>query len=430
MSDPLLASALWSIGLLLAWLWLQRRRPSPNVSTAQGAGLLVAAALLARLVQAAILSQTSNFDLDSYHVVAGLVLSGQDVYMAPAATDRYPYLPLQMYWMAGAARVSQASGLPFGLVVKLAPIAADVGLVFLIQGLVRARGGTAAGAFQDGLSYALHPVAVFVSAYHGQFDALPLALTLAAIWRMPGAPGWTGAWLGLAILDKSWPVLFVPNFIVALRDLRHRLLLIVMLAAVPTIGVAAYVLLHGTPALALLGRALGYNHGVGVWGYTYILRVLALLAPSLTSLFSQVIANSRLITLLCLALVWLRLGRRQDLVAGGLTMMVAFLALTHAFAIQYLVWVVPFAVLEASGPWLTRFTLAAFAYMFLAYTTLILGMHIDRLVPWPLADLVLIIPAGLPAWLVCCGWLAARLRLPAGAALPDHTQAAWASALD
>ncbi len=47
--------------------------------------------------------------------------------------------------------------------------------------------------------------------------------------------------------------------------------------------------------------------------------------------------------------------------------------------------------------------LAAFAYMFLAYNTLILEVHITNLLPLPEADWI-IIASGLPAWLVCIAW--------------------------
>jgi hypothetical protein len=184
LSYPVLVGAFWSVGLLLAWPWLQPRRLNLNLPAAGAAGLLVSAAFVARVVPAVILSQTSDFDVESYHVVADLVLSGQDVYAAPAAAYRYPYLPLRMYWMAWAVRVSQATGLSFGLLVKLAPIAADGGLALLLRAVVLARGDTAASALQAGLSYALHPVAVFVSTYHGQLNAIPL-------WPPP--PGRAGA---------------------------------------------------------------------------------------------------------------------------------------------------------------------------------------------------------------------------------------------
>jgi hypothetical protein len=416
--DPVLLGAVWSGGLLLAWLLLPRWAPRLTLSGRNAALLIAGVALVARLVPALILGQGGGFDIDSFRVVSGLVLRGEDVYLAPAALDRYPYLPLQMYWMAGAAWLASVVPLPFGFLVKLAPISADVGIALAISRLLSAGPDSAGRGLKGGLSYALHPVAVFVSAYHGQFDAIPLFLTLLAVLAAAGSAGWAGGWLGLAILDKSWPVLFVPSFLSQLRGSRRRWQFLAALALVPAIGVAVYLAMHGTPIVTLIGRAVSYNHGVGVWGYAYLPRQLWLLVPSLFAPYGWLIAYGRYLTLAALAAVWLGWARRQSLPAGMLTLMVAFLALTHAFSIQYLVWVVPFAVLDDEPrPWLLRYTLAAFAYMLLVYSTLILAPHIQDVFPSPLADAV-IIWSGLPAWLVCLGWLIARLRLASPAAPP------------
>ncbi len=412
----MLLGAVWSGGVLMAWLLLARWRPTSALSGRRAALLIASVALAARLAPALILGQGSGYDIDSYRVVSDLVLRGEDVYLAPAALQRYPYLPLQMYWMAGAAWLATAAGLPFGFLVKLAPIGAEAGTALVIYGLLRAQLNDAGRALKGGLSYALNPVAVFVSAYHGQFDAIPLFLTLLAAQALPGQAGWAGGWLGLAILDKSWPVLFVPSFLNQLRGARRRWQFLAALALAPASGVAAYMLLHGTPVVTLIGRAISYNHGIGIWGYGYLPRILSQQAPGLSAPLDWLVANGRYLTLALLAAVWLGWARRQTLLAGMLTVMVAFLALTHAFSIQYLVWVVPLAILDSQDDrWLLRFSLAAYAYMLLVYTTLILAFHIQAVFPAPLADAV-IIWAGLPAWLVCVGWLIARLRQASPAA--------------
>ena len=159
----------------------------------------------------------------------------------------------------------------------------------------------------------------------------------------------------------------------------------------------------------MLERALGYNWGLGVWGYTYFFRLISVLQPAATALFEWFIRNGRYVTLLALGLVWLIRARKQLPADGILTTLVAFLAVTHAFSIQYLMWVVPFAILVQDHRWLRRYTLAAFAYMFLVYMTLILTANVTRILPWPQADWYIIIPASIPAWLVTVGWLGSRL---------------------
>jgi hypothetical protein len=103
-----------------------------------------------------------------------------------------------------------------------------------------------------------------------------------------------------------------------------------------------------------------------------------------------------------------------------LTILLVLFAVTHAFSIQYLVWPVPFAVLAGNRRWLSRYTLAAFGYMFLVYATLIFTNSITRLLPMPRADWFIIMPAALPVWLVVVGWAWGRLRkAPGSLALPQ-----------
>jgi hypothetical protein len=125
-------------------------------------------------------------------------------------------------------------------------------------------------------------------------------------------------------------------------------------------------------------------------------------------LYQWWIGNGRYVTLLALGAIYLWSARKQSPASSLLTVFVGFLACTHAFSIQYLMWIVPLAILSAEHKWLVRYTLAALSYMILAYMTLILDLRITQLLPWPQADLYLIIPAGLPAWLVTVGWLRAR----------------------
>jgi hypothetical protein len=115
------------------------------------------------------------------------------------------------------------------------------------------------------------------------------------------------------------------------------------------------------------------------------------------------------ITLGILGLAWWYKARKESAHAGLLTILVTFFAGTHAFSIQYLIWLIPFAILDQEYKWLRYYTLAAFAYMFLVYNTLILEMHITDLLPLPQADWFIIMPAGLPAWIVCMGWAYKRL---------------------
>jgi hypothetical protein len=415
MSLPLLVSSTWALLLLFLSLGLPRLirgwEPQGQARPARRAWVSLAAlALIARLVPNFLLPVGAGYDIDSYQIVAGLVLEGRDVYASPEAENRHPYLPFQMYWSAAAQRFSQAVGLSFVKVFRLGPIFADV-LIALLLYAVLLRSSTPRRAFYGGLSYALNPIPILVSAYHGQFDALPALFILLALYCQAKTAVGAGASLGLGILSKSWPVLAVPALLAGVRRWPRRLLLVGMAVIVPLIGLLVYLWVFHADLAGVLSQALGYNRGVGAWGYTYLLRLLAIVWPGTGWLFQGAMLHwGRFLTLACLGLFWWVRVRKETPQAGVLTTLVAFLAVTHAFSIQYLMWVIPFAILEQDDRWLARYTLSAFAYMFLVYNTLILESSITRLLPLPQADWFIIMPSGLPAWLVTVAWAWDRWR--------------------
>ncbi|GAB4521296.1 MAG: hypothetical protein Fur0018_01630 [Anaerolineales bacterium] len=393
-------SAVWMLGLLAAFLALLWRKPDLRVPR-HAVLLLFLLALTVRLTPSALLARQGNFDIQSFRLVGETLGHRTDVYTHPDTFKRYPYLPLQMLWMLAAARLSVAAGMPFPFTVRLLPILVDALIPLAILSLLRRKGDPR--AWRAGLLYALNPVSVFVSACHGQFDALPAALALLALTD-PSAP--RGAlWLGLGILDKSWPVLAWPLWVARLRAWRKRALYTLLMGSIPLLAVAFYALFLHAPATMALKRALSYNHGIGIWGYTYLLRLL-LPQPA----FWRFTSLARWVTLGALALIWWQRARHRAPAAGFLDILLGFLALGHAFSIQYLLWPLPFAALAGEEHYLGRYVLAAFAYMFLAYYTLIFHNTITNLLPWPQADLYLIILAGLPAWLVTVAWLRVRWR--------------------
>ncbi len=408
MSLALQLSLLWILVVLGAWLGLPGTL-SKRISSARRATFLVGGfALAVRLVPNFLLSGGAAYDIESYGIVGDLLLRGEDVYAASTTLGRHPYLPLQLYWIALARWSTHALGLPFVQIVRLAPIAADVGLALSLFTALRWRGLETAS--RGGLSYALNPIPVFVSAYHGQFDAIPALLTVLAILTVARSATISGGWLGLGILNKSWPVLALPSLLWGAEGMRRKLLFLTTAVLVPLAGLLLYTGLFHADPLSILRRATGYNHGVGIWGYSYFSRLLWALRPDLSGPLGWLASNGRFLTLTALALVWLLWARKEAPGAGILTILVSFFAITHAFSIQYLMWVVPFAILEQERRWLARYTLAAFGYMFLVYATLILAPLISTVIPWPQADWSVIMPAGLPAWLVTLAWAWSRLH--------------------
>lgn len=368
-------------------------------------------ALGARLVPNLVLPVGAGYDIESYQIVGGLFLQGQDVYTSPEAMNRHPYLPFQMYWMALSLLFSRTFNLPFVKIVRLLPILADT-LIALLLTTYRYP-DSPEDALRRGFTYALNPVTVFVSAYHGQFDALPALFLALAICSLERSPIIAGIWLGMGILDKSWPVLAFPTFLKDIRLWKKRFAFCIAVWLIPVIGVGLYAKISKAPVLPILGRALSYNWGVGVWGYTYFFYLVSTVWPIWTAPFQWLVRDGRYLTLAALGVIWVWRARRESPAAGLLTTLVGFFAVTHAFSIQYPMWVIPFALIGGAPSdtlWLRRYTLAIFCYMALTYSVFILTPAITHWMPWNQADTFIIRPIGLPAWGICVAWLVQRLK--------------------
>ncbi|GAB4403809.1 MAG: hypothetical protein OHK0052_26610 [Anaerolineales bacterium] len=395
----MLAAGVWSLVVLFAFAIVPPRWRLPARRSVLWLFLL---ALGVRLLPNVILKVGGGYDIESFALVGEMLAHGREIYAATEGVNRHPYLPLYLYWLAAAWNLAQLTGLVFVQVVRLLPIAADVGVSLAL--FVGLRGRDAHLAWQAGLLYALNPVAVFVAAYHGQFDALPgLFLLLAVLWMERERAAGSGFWLGLGILAKSYPVLALPMLFWQARGARAKAMLLTGAVLVPLGGVALYAFGFSAAPLLILRRALTYNWGVGIWGYTYLLRMAAQIFEQ-PDLYRWVFAWGRVLTLAVLAGVFLWRARHEPPARGILLILLTFFAAGHAFSIQYLGWLLPLALWNGEFRWARRYTLAAFAYMFLVYFSLILQSTITNLLPWPQADWYLLMPLGLPIWLVCVFW--------------------------
>jgi hypothetical protein len=120
------------------------------------------------------------------------------------------------------------------------------------------------------------------------------------------------------------------------NKLREKVYLILFATLIPVAGVIAYSLIFEANIWNVLIRALSYNRGVGVYGYTYFFRLLWAFNLLNQQVFEFVVDYGRFLTLAILGLVWMIRARKETPAAGILTAYLAFFAATHAFAIQYL----------------------------------------------------------------------------------------------
>ncbi|MCH8008985.1 MAG: glycosyltransferase family 39 protein [Chloroflexi bacterium] len=353
---------------------------------------VIAVAVVARLVPLLVFREPTGSwgtDIVNYQTVAELVLAHNDVYDRVAYVFIHPYLPFFMYILAASDWAAGFSGLSFFTVVRLPLVAADVGtaaLVFLAAKELRKDAGKAANA---GLAYALCPLPILVTVYHGQFDVLPVFFAFLAWYLVyfskPGLSwvGGAGAALGLGILAKSWPVLLVPALLVQLtrgsgrstpaskapiapllsflRLQRGKRLLAFTGAtiAVPAVAVMIYLVSFQASFNALRTKNLEHRPPFQT-GYASILKHLGNVLPRATDWANWAVDHERLImypTLLVVALVVI--PRRGALVAIVTLLGAALMTATGGGA-HHFIWLVPFALVAGQRRFFLPFIAAAF----------------------------------------------------------------------
>ena len=286
MNQILFLATLWAIGLLVAFItlpvFLRRWKVGALIPVRWLVVLIVGVTLIVRLVPNFLLPVGAGFDIESYQIVGRMILAHKDIYASAETMNRHPYLPLQMYWLGLAVWLADVIRIPFVQIVRLLPIASDAAVALALF-LYLHRSISLKDAFLAGLLYACNPISVLVSAYHGQFDALPmLFLMLAIMASIPSA----GLWLGLGILIKSWPVLGLPSLLFGIQGWKERSLFLAQVAVMPVIGIGVYAMVfHPTTFVPMLAYVLGYNHGIGAWGYAYVAQLLSMSVPGWDGMF-------------------------------------------------------------------------------------------------------------------------------------------------
>src|SRR5712692_1917546 len=139
---------------------------------------LVALTLLVRLVPAWLL-QAEVADLATYRTQALAVLRSDNIY---AYTILFPYTPFSQFVPAWMMQLAQATGWRFDFAAKLPAILGDAITSALLFAYLRHRGTSLARAALWTLAWALNPVAILVSAFHGNMMSLAATLIASALF--------------------------------------------------------------------------------------------------------------------------------------------------------------------------------------------------------------------------------------------------------
>jgi hypothetical protein len=327
-------------------------------------GLVLAVALVVRLVPI-LAADRVVADVLRYQKAARHVLDvSWNPYLAPRL---YPYPPLWIWIEAGSEWLSRATGASFAVLVKLPVLLADLGIVALLARWAN----DSRTAQRAAWLFALHPVSILVTGFHGQFDSVMLFFVLLSL-RFQQSQRFDASALSLsaAIATKSFPALLLPFLILSLGA--TRAVRFVLLAVVPVVLILLPYALADPGALAreLLGYAGVADFGwIGAWRGLRWLATGALARSEAAHWPASIAAAKVLFFAVYAALLWAAATRRLRWsgIHAALGVILAFLASYGAISAQYLLWPVPFGALLPG---------AAFAAYSAAATAALVGFYL------------------------------------------------------
>src|SRR5262245_29763744 len=367
---------------------MEGRSPSARALRAlerPGAWFWLALALGAALRIWLVAATDGTFDV-AIKAVHGRSVASFGVLGTYARSEIMNHPPLMARTFAALLSLAEQSDVPFRVWLRAPFAALDLATALLLLHLLRA----SRWRFVAAAAYWLHPLALLLSAYHGNTDSAVACFALLSMaGAVAGRPALAGSALGLGLWVKLPALVAAPGLCLAFAAWRARALfaasalLVGALGALPEL-VQAPALLYRRIA-AYPGTGVVTPRGVAVWGVWHALGLAGTPLAEAAEFYNTALCFAPIVLL-----AWLRRGE-SDPGALGTTLCASFALLygtTSFFAFQYLAWSLPFwFFLDARVAAPATLLLAAYVYGVYALFTgspFLLGRwDFVRHAPWP-----------------------------------------------
>lgn len=310
-----------------------------SVKTTADTRIVWSAALVALVIKLIIAATTiGTNDILQWQIFSEYIIDVDsiDIYDAFGV---YNHPPLIALWLGAIGSATVDNLQDFALLMRLPAILADFGSVFLVLGLCRRYYSARTTLFAT-VIFALSPVLVLVSGFHGNTDPVFMFLLLAAIYLIGVKRLYVlgGVLFGLSLSIKIVPVLMIPAFFFWLRRRGGLGRFFGSAAAVVALGYA-YHLVHASEGI--FRNVLAYGGPGGIWGLGRILTGYETIGRGVL-----VVVVSGFVWIVSMAP---RKAESTDdpvapLLAAFAVTFLAFMVVTPGFGVQYLSWLVAPAV--------------------------------------------------------------------------------------
>jgi hypothetical protein len=257
--------------------------------------------------------------------------------------------------------------------------------------------------------YAFNPVTVMVTAYQGQVDAMTMLWLLLAWYFLAQSHHagkkltFSAAALGLAILSKSWPVIFLPIAWLRLRSWNIRLSYPVLVGVVPLVAVLLYEWLFPGSLVPMLRRALRAGSISGWWGYSAILNNMVQWTGAGQEFYAVAVQAGKIISLLGAGVTIYLTRRRSALESLLLVILVLYVTIPN-LGLQSLAWLVPLGLILGRWNRIAWYLVGVSLHMIVSYWGIHLTDGLFLLLPAELAGSVIQL-SSLTAWGMALLWL-------------------------
>jgi hypothetical protein len=339
---------------------------------------VVAAALLALILKLFIAWKTFGTNDVITFFQFGEFLTQHDLETAYRTSIAFNHPPLVAYSLKLIFQISQqplfASGVWFPFLLRLPGILADFISVLVLLRIAKENPKMRLPNWAL-ILFALSPVSLMVSGFHGNTDGVMVMLLLLAAYACTrDNPIFCGLFLALSCQIKIIPLLLLPIFFFYWWQRRISFRFLIPFAAASLILWSEPLL--GFPA-PFLKNVLAYGSFWGLWGITYFLRLTGwhpfgkVTYYNFTSAEMVAATVLKLLIIVCvLAIAWRRRALPATALLGSLAYAwIVFFVFSPGVCAQYMVWLAPFVLLRS--PLLYGYVeLGSSLFLFFFYNTI------------------------------------------------------------
>lgn len=329
-------------------------------------GLFVALAL--RLFLA--FTYYGSIDVDNALYVTDQFFKGLNVY----ETTSYNHTPIWLIFLIIARLISSLFNIPFYGVYKIYAIIADILIGILIFKI---------SYYQLKLNYKISvvnsflylfsPVSIIISSLHGQFDSIPLVFLLGAyilLYDKKPKEVLSAILLGIAIAFKTWPIFFLPLYLLNKKiEQTRKLKYSVIVLFVFILPLVPYLFKSLKDTLGNIFLYFGTaDFGLAVIFQYFIINKIEPISNIVNLIYSHKGLPATLILLVILIFTYTTIKNKKfNFNRSAVFTVVCIYSFSFKLGAQYLLWIIPFLILSKYYKFYVIYTIATITILILNY---------------------------------------------------------------